>query len=136
MVAEEGEMVSNGQTQQEIDQDMEVLVGEHAKVFKGLGRATKVPPVHIEIDSTVPPVQQKQRLIPIHYKEKLRKHLKELVSEGVVTPLECTNGTGWIHNVVITAKKWSEDKIRMNLDTRPMAKVVKPSYFHIPTPWS
>merc|ERR1712082_310678 len=44
------------------------------------------------------------------------------------------NGTGWIHNVVITAKKWSEDKIRMNLDTRPMAKAVKASHFHIPTP--
>ena len=81
-----------------------------------MGRATKVLPVHIEIDDTVPPVQQKQWLIPIHYKEKLRKHLKELVREGVVTPLQCTNGTDWIHKVVITAKKWSEDKIRMNLN--------------------
>ena len=60
--------------------------------------------------------------------------MKELVSEGMVMPLQCTNGTGWIHNVVITAKKWSENKIRMNIDTRLMAKAVKPSHFHIPTP--
>ena len=61
-------MVSDGQTQQDIDLEMEALVGGYPKVFHGLGRATKVPPVHIEIDDTVPPVQQKQRLIPIHYK--------------------------------------------------------------------
>ena len=36
--------------------------------------------------------------------------------------------------MVITAKKWSEDKIRMNLDTRPMKKAVRASHFHIPTP--
>ena len=35
---------------------------------------------------------------------------------------------------MITGKKWSEDKIRMNLDTRPMKKAVRPSHFHIPTP--
>ena len=76
-------------------------------MFTGLGRATGVPDIHIEMDDTVPPVQQKQRQIPIHYKQKLKDHLQELIKEGVVTPLECTNGTGWIHNVVITAEKWS-----------------------------
>ena len=35
---------------------------------------------------------------------------------------------------MVTAKKWSPDKIRMNLDTRPMKKAVKQSHFHIPTP--
>ena len=58
-VPEKQEVVSDGQTQQEIDQEMEGLVKGYPKVFHGLGRATKMPPVHIEIDSTVPPVQQK-----------------------------------------------------------------------------
>ena len=57
-VPEKKEVVSDGQTQQEIDQEMEALVNGYPKVFDGPGRATKVPPVHIEIDSTVLPVQQ------------------------------------------------------------------------------
>ena len=128
------DVVSGNQTQAEIDRSMEEIVSKFPKVFKGLGRATKVPPIQIEVDPSFPPVQQKLRPIPIHYKEKLKKHLQELVQEGVVTPLQCENGTGWIHNVVITAKKWSADKIRMNLDTRPMKQAVKVSHFHIPTP--
>ena len=129
-----GSVVSGGQTQAQIDQSMVDLVNQFPKLFTGLGRATGVPVIHIEMDKSIPPVQQKQRQIPIQYKQKLQDHLLELVREGVVTPLECTNGTGWIHNIVITAKKWSGDKIRMNLDTRPMKKAVKVSHFHIPTP--
>ena len=60
--------------------------------------------------------------------------MEELIKEGVVTPLECINGTDWIHNIVITVKKWSPDKIRMNLDARPMKRVVKLLHYHIPTP--
>ena len=129
-----GSVVSGGQTQAQIDQNMVDLVDQFPKLFTGLGRATGVPVIHIEMDKSIPPVQQKQRQIPIQYKQKLQDHLGELVREGVVTPLECTNGTGWIHNIVITGKKWSEDKIRMNIDTRPMKKAVKVSHFHIPTP--
>ena len=117
----DGEVVSGGKTQEQIDQTMVELVGKFPKVFTGLGRATGVPDIHIEMDDKIPPVQQKQRQVPFQFKQKLKDHLEELIKEGVVTPLECTNGTGWIHNVVITAK-WSEDKIRMNLDTRPMKR--------------
>ena len=99
------ETVSGGQNQGQIDQHMADLGGKFPKVFTGLGRATGVPDIHIEMDDTVPTVQQKQRQIPIHYKQKLKDHLQELVKEGVVTPLECTNGTGWIHNVVITVEE-------------------------------
>ena len=65
---------------------------------------------------------------------KLKEHLGELIWEGVVTPLECQNRTGSIHNVVITAKKWLMDEIRMNLDMRLMKKAVRQSHYHIPTP--
>ena len=95
----EGGQCSGGQTQEQIDQDMVDLVEKFPKVFKGLGRATGVTDIHIEMDESVPPVQQKQRQVPLMYKQKLKDHLEELVKEGVVTPLECTNGTGWIHNV-------------------------------------
>ena len=41
------------------------------------------------------------------------EHLMASIFAGlVVTPLEWTNGTGWTHSVVMTAKKWSEIKLR------------------------
>ena len=64
---------------------MEEIVSKFPGVFKGLGRATKVPPIQIEVDPSFPPVQQKLRPIPIHYKKKLKKHLQQLVQKGVVT---------------------------------------------------
>jgi hypothetical protein len=34
---------------------------------------------------------------------------------------------------MITQKSWTDKKIRVNLDTRPMKDVVKTSHFPIPT---
>ena len=42
--------------------------------------------------------------------------------------------TGWINNVVIMGKSWTKKKIRVTLDTCPMAKIVKMSHFPILTP--
>ena len=58
---------------------------------------------------------------------------RQFKMDRVVTPLECTNDTGRIPNFVIKAKRWSADKIRMNLDTKPMKKAVKTSHSHIST---
>ena len=68
------EVVSGGQTQNQIDENMVKLVAQFPKVFKGLGRATGVPDIHIEVDKSVPPVQQKPRQIPMLYKQKLKEH--------------------------------------------------------------
>ena len=51
---------------------MSDLVAKFPKVFTGLGRATGVPDIHIEMDNSVPPVQQKQRQVSIQYKQKLK----------------------------------------------------------------
>ena len=58
------EVISGGVNQQEINLKMERLVELHKSVFKGLGRA-KVDPVHIEVDASVKPVQQKRRPIAL-----------------------------------------------------------------------
>ena len=71
----------------------------------------------------------------IHYRQKLKNHLEELEKEGTISgPLDLVSSRAWILNPVITAKSWDSDKIRMNLDTRPMAKAVKTSNFPIPMP--
>ena len=55
--------MSQGGTQAQIDQGMADLVAQFPKVFRGLGRGTGVPSIHIEMDETVPLVQQKQSQI-------------------------------------------------------------------------
>ena len=73
--------------------------------------------------------------------EPLKKHLAELLAEDVIEgPLGSEHATGWVSNVVITAKKYDPDggkearsKIRMNLDTRLMEDVVLTAHFPIPT---
>ena len=103
------------------------------ELFTGLGRA-KVEPVHIEVDPKVKPIQQKRRNIALHYVERLKAHLTELKQEGVISgPLGPEWARGWICNPVITGKKWDQNKIRMNLDTRSMKEAVKISKFPIPT---
>ena len=58
-------VISGGQTQEEIDLRVTKLVKPFQQVFQGTG-AAKVEPVHIEVDKTAKPVQQKMRLIAIH----------------------------------------------------------------------
>ena len=93
-------------------------------------------PIHIEVDDGIKPVQQKRRPIAIHYLDKFKAHLEELKEAGVVSgPLKSDSARGWIHNAVITQKSWTNDKIRVNLDTRPMKDAVKTSHFLISTSW-
>ena len=125
--------VSGGQTQLEINRNMEKIIGKLPKLFQGLGRA-KVDPIHIEVDKKVKPIQQRRRPIALHYVDKLNKHLEELKQAGVISgPLGSEWARGWICNPVITGKKWDTEKIRMNLDTRTMKDAVSTSKFPIPT---
>ena len=64
-------------------------------------------------------------------REKLEVFLKEGVLEG---PLESEHARGWVHNVVLTKKKWSEKAIRLNIDTRAMEMYVDVTHFPITTP--
>ena len=48
-------------------------------------------------------------------------------------PLKSEDATGWVSNPVITAKKWDDQAIRVNLDLRNMEKAVKPTHFPMPT---
>ena len=75
---------STGQGQREIEEQMEQIIRPHEQVFTGIGVA-KVDPVHIEIDKSVKPVQQKRRPIALHYMEKFKEHIEELHKAGVVS---------------------------------------------------
>ena len=87
-------VISGGQTQEEIDLLMTELVKPYEQVFQGIGVA-KVEPVHIEVDSSVKPVQQKRRPIAINYLDRFRDHIEELHRAGVVSgPLTSESARG------------------------------------------
>ena len=124
-VPDAGQVVSEGMTQSEIDDKMESIVKDFSGLFEGFGRATGVDPIHIEVDESVKPVQQKRRPIPLKYVERFENLLDDLKSKNVVSgPLDHKSATGWIHNPVIADKRY-DNKIRLTLDTRPMPKAVK-----------
>ena len=54
---------------------MKSIVEECSGLFVGLGRATGVEPIHIEIDDSVKPVQQKRRPIPLKYVDRFESLL-------------------------------------------------------------
>ena len=70
--------ISGGETQAEIDKNMEKLVEKHKILFEGIGRV-KVAPLHIYTKEGIKPVAQKLRPVVVHLKEPLRKHLEELL---------------------------------------------------------
>ena len=132
-VPEDGQVVSGGMTQSEIDDKMDSVLKEFSGLFEGFGRAMGVDPIHIEVEELIKPVQQKRRPVPLKYVERFKDLLDDLKSEDVVSGLhDHKSATGWIHNPAIADKKYS-NKIRLTLDTHPMAKAVKTAKFPIPT---
>ena len=132
-------VVSGGETQIQIDVKMVGMVEEYKDLFQGIGKV-KLAPIHIFTKEGRTPVAQKQRQVAHHYMEPLRQHLQELQEGDVIEgPLGPEHATGWVSNVVITAKKYEvEDsqehsKIRVNLDMRLMADTVKAVHLPIPT---
>ena len=64
----EDAVVSGRETQTQIDQNMKKILHSYKDVFRNdgrIGRAKDVEPVHIEIDKSVKPIQQKRRPVPL-----------------------------------------------------------------------
>ena len=127
-------IVSDGQTQAQIDASMAQITDDYKEVFIGMGRA-KVPPIHIEMKEDARPITQPKRPIPIQLREATIKKLKELkdndLIEGPLPPRECK---GWLTNMVVTKKKWASDEVRINIDTKRMNDQLITTKIPIPTP--
>ena len=127
------ETASGGETQEQIDANMNLLVNDFPSLFKGIGKA-KVPPISFKVKDNAKPITQKLRPVPINLMAKLKENLDNFVEEGILEgPLGPEHGTGWLHNIVIAAKKWDPSKIRITLDTRALNKVLQKGEYPIPT---
>ena len=73
------------------------MKAEYPDVFQGLGRLKDS--YSIETDESVRPVVHTPRRVLAPVREKVRKKLDELESDGVLTPV--TEATGWVSSVVI-----------------------------------
>ena len=119
--------VLGGQTQKEIDDQMDKIASEHHEAFKGMVRA-KVDPIHIQVKPNITPILQGKRPIPMQYKKAVSKKLIEMKEAGLVEgPLPPQQCKGWITKMVITKKSWSSEEVRINLDTKRM------NYHLVPT---
>ena len=86
--------VSGGETQAQIDRQMEKMMTEYKELFEGIGKA-KIDPIHIYTKKGRTPVAQKQQLVARHYLEPLKKHLEEFLEGDVIEgPLGSEHSTG------------------------------------------
>ena len=85
---------------------------EYPDVFQGLGRLKDS--YSIDIDESVRPVVHAPRRMHVPVREKVRKKLDELESDGVLTPV--TEATDWVSSMVIAQKPCGQ--IRICLDPK------------------
>ena len=96
-------------------------------MFQGLGRLKDS--YSIEIDESVRPVVHAPRRVPVPVREKVRKKLDELESDGVLTPV--TEATDWVSSKVIVQKP--SGQIRICLDPKDLNRAIKREYYPMPT---
>ena len=95
-------------------------------VFNGEGRLEKK--LHLEIDSTVEPVRQHVRRLPVSMKPKLKEELARLLKIGVIKPLDTP--TDWVSRLVVI--KEPNGKLRVCIDPKPLNKASKHSHYPPP----
>ena len=122
----------------------EISAGEKAKtmsiveefqgsVFTGHIGKIKTEPIHLDYDQKFKPTQPPYHPTPLHYRDKLSKHLEHLREEGVITDVDPRQTYDCVLNVVISEKA-TPGEIRMNIDNVPMNKGMKRTKFHVKLP--
>ena len=101
------------------------LIDQYKDVFEGLGCLEG--DYHIELDSSVSPVQHVPRRIPVALKEQLKVKLDSLVAQGIITPV--TTPTPRISNLVAIKKP---GKLRVCIDPRDLNHAIRRPKYQMP----
>lgn len=122
-------------SEQPVPPQVQDILLQHEDMFHGLGKS-KNQVVDIPLVEDAKAHIQAPRPVAFHYQDKLRKYLDEQISNDVLEgPIQGSLEEGtYISNIVITAKKWSTEEIRMNLDLRQVNRDIVQSYHPISTP--
>ncbi|KAL0148659.1 hypothetical protein M9458_055986, partial [Cirrhinus mrigala] len=109
-------------------QAMEEILTEYAEVFQDIG-VCRMPPISIDIDSTVTPRFFKARPVPFALRPQLDEELDKLVAQGIFEPVRHAK---WATPIVAVAKK--DGGLRICGDYRcTVNTAVKPDVYPIPT---
>ena len=129
----QGDIVSGGETQAEIDANMKQLQNEFPDLFTDKTGKCEGPPIKIQVRKGAVPVIQPQRRIPLHYMDRLEAELKKMLEEDIIEgPIEIEEPGTFISNLVITDKK-DTDRIRITLDCQVVNKEIYPTHEPIPS---
>lgn len=99
--------------------DIQKIFYKYEYMFHGVG-LFKREEIKFEIDESVTPVVHRNRPIALAYRERVEKHIKELIDNDIIEgqgSLDSTEPLEWVSNGVITGKKWRDgSNIRLNVD--------------------
>ena len=104
------------------------IVADYPEVFRGLGL---FPGEYtIELDTAIPPVQNRPRRIPHTMKQAVESKFAEMEKAGIIAQVDTP--TDWISNMTAV---WKADKkqVRICLDPQDLNKAVKRNHFGMPT---
>ena len=76
------------------------ILQKYPEVFDGIGELGE--PLHLEVDTTVKPVQIPPRRIPEALRKPLKDHLDELEEQGIIQKV--AEPTEWVSSVVVNMK--------------------------------
>ena len=126
LISYERESVCVVDSQEYVTQEQ--LLKNYPDVFDGIG--TLPGEYHIELDKSVPAVQNRPRKIPLAMKPAVEKKLQELEEKGVIAQVD--EPTEWISN---TTAVWKAEKgqVRICLDPRDLNKAIKRNHYRMPT---
>lgn len=85
--------------------------------------------VHLEVDSTVRPVQMPLRRMPIALQGRVEAELQKMTDEGIIEPI--TEPTDWVSALLILTKQ--SGQLRVCIDPFHLNKALKRSTYHMPT---
>ena len=99
---------------------------EYQDVFEGQGRLPGK--CHVQIDESIPPVNQPPRRVPAALRKPLKDKLDELEAQGVISPI--TKHTPWVSSLCIVNRN---NKLRICLDPKPLNKAIMRPHYQLPT---
>nr|XP_058958995.1 uncharacterized protein K02A2.6-like [Pocillopora verrucosa] len=105
---------------------MQQIAADFHDVFTGEGKFEKK--LHLELDTTIEPVKQPVRRIPVAMKPKLKQELTRLKELGVIKAVDTP--TDWVSSLVLVKKP--NGKLRVCIDPQPLNKALKRSHYPLP----
>lgn len=105
----------------------EFIENRYADVFTGLGALPGE--YHMEIDTSIKPVQAQPRRVAVALKPELKKEIEALEKKQVIAKV--TTPSDWISSMVAVRKPTG--KLRICIDPKDLNRALKRSHYQIPT---